>query len=206
MICRICLKNRFELNSDSVCCQCQARLDRERKPVIFQRTSSSKACVFTPSGLMLSRADWIRFKRWIDTYYACVSDEEIDAYNEVAAKRNAAKAQGSYGDEDDGLGYIYLLSSSVPNTYKIGKAIDVENRLKGHLRNYPIEIRIEHTVWVHNRTKAETYLLKLFADKKLQGEWFQLTHDDVDWIKSLDSKQLTKLMRSQKEAHIEQNS
>ena len=188
MRCKSCLKCYHAVNEHGICARCQEFIDRSKFPIVFQQSSANKMIPYKGNGRLLTRAEWTRFKRWIDNYYTGVSDEEIEAYNAQVAEQRASRPQNAQA------GYIYLLESSV-GYYKIGKAADVEKRLGQHLRDYPVRLAVIHTIWVPDRHKTERYLLKLFADKRMQGEWFDLDADDVQWLKSLTSNNLMRLVK-----------
>lgn len=82
-------------------------------------------------------------------------------------------------------GYIYLVQSPSGH-YKIGKAKDVTNRLKTFEVKMPFEIELIHVIPCSNYHKAESKLHKQYANKRLNGEWFELTPEDVATIKSIE--------------------
>lgn len=195
MICRICLRFTVDLDRDGTCAKCTKEIERGKRTVILQRTSRNRGVPYMPDQTIMSRLDWLEYRRWIDAFMASVSDDEIDAYNEVQRKKNkgTARLEQIRKTTDDGSGYVYLIGSSIPNMYKIGKAMNVKVRIGQHMRDYPISMWFEHYIWVTNRHKAERYLLSLFADRKMQGEWFRLDSDSVAWIKSLDTDSLARM-------------
>lgn len=82
-------------------------------------------------------------------------------------------------------GYIYLVRSETG--YKIGKAIDVNKRLK-QLRTGTPFLELLHTIPTQNTSIAESNLHAKFKDKRRTGggkEWFDLTDEDVSWLCSL---------------------
>jgi hypothetical protein len=115
-----------------------------------------------------------------------MSNQEIRDYNKTLKERKSVVVNRETG------GYIYLLACSTGH-YKIGKAINVEKRVGQHLRSYPVKLEIVHVMRVANMTRCERFLLDLFEEKRLQGEWFSLSRDHVDWIKLLNGESLEKL-------------
>lgn len=84
-------------------------------------------------------------------------------------------------------GYIYLLAAP-GKTYKIGKAKDVQIRLRQFAVNLPFQVDLVHTIPCENRHTAEKELQSKFNDKRIPGtEFFKLTDDDVTYIKSIES-------------------
>jgi hypothetical protein len=81
-------------------------------------------------------------------------------------------------------GYVYLLQSST-GYYKIGRTKDPQNRLATFSVKLPFEVEYEHIISSSNMNKLERKLHALFADKRVNGEWFDLSPDDVAYIKSM---------------------
>lgn len=71
--------------------------------------------------------------------------------------------------------YTYILKSH--DLYKIGKAINVEKRIKEFSTGNP-SIELIKTI----DGNCESYLHRKYKDKRVVGEWFQLTVEDIDEI------------------------
>lgn len=110
---------------------------------------------------------------------ASVSSDDIDWINKERARVKAENERRKYTP-----GFVYLMKSS-NGYYKIGRATNVDIRNKQHLRDYPIAIDVIHFFFCRNCVKGESYLLKMFGDRRLQGEWFELEPDDVKFITSI---------------------
>lgn len=80
-------------------------------------------------------------------------------------------------------GYVYLLGA--PDFYKIGRAKNVDSRVKQLGIQLPWEIDLVHTIPCEDYISAERKLHRKFSDRRANGEWFMLTPDDVKWIKSI---------------------
>jgi hypothetical protein len=142
-------------------------------------------------GYVLSEDDWFRLQSQVNRFYSRYDQDWIDEQNE---KNRKIRKWASTPRNSPGLpGYIYLLKAS-NGFFKIGRAINVEKRLIGHRRMYPLEINVLHTVYVTDMVRTESYLLKRFEDYKMQGEWFLLEPDHVDFICSLTSEELNQIV------------
>lgn len=77
-------------------------------------------------------------------------------------------------------GYVYLVK--LDKHYKIGISISPESRLQEFtLLPYPLQdICIEN---VKNYKQVEKELHKIYAKKRVRGEWFSLDDKDIDYIK-----------------------
>lgn len=80
-------------------------------------------------------------------------------------------------------GGVYLLQCL--NRYKIGRGKDVAQRVKQIQTNAPYEVRHIHTITTDNAARLEALLHVRFASKRVLGEWFELSAEDVAYITSL---------------------
>ena len=85
------------------------------------------------------------------------------------------------------VGYVYLIWSQYG--YKIGKAVNVKSRTKLFEVKLPFPIRVEHFAKFSDYTQAERSLHLHFQAKRMEGEWFMLTEDDISFIKMLGEPQ-----------------
>lgn len=81
-------------------------------------------------------------------------------------------------------GYVYLVQSPT-GAYKIGKAKDPSNRQKTFDVKLPFEVEFIALIQSDDMRKLEAELHAQFADKRVNGEWFNLTPEDVEYIKGL---------------------
>lgn len=86
-------------------------------------------------------------------------------------------------------GYVYVIYSSTGH-YKIGYSINPDERLKSFIRGFgvkiPVELRIEHRIQTNNMRLLENALHQRFANKHINGEWFQLDENDLMYLRTLD--------------------
>jgi hypothetical protein len=75
-------------------------------------------------------------------------------------------------------GYVYLLQ--LGDIYKIGMST------KPRRRSRQIGAPLIHKIAVADMEEAEAALHRRFKNKRVRGEWFRLTPEDVTWIKSID--------------------
>lgn len=81
-------------------------------------------------------------------------------------------------------GFVYLLKTG-SDVYKIGRAKDPNNRLRVFNVKLPFEVEFEHLIATENMYLLERELHQRFASKRVNGEWFRLDMQDIDYIKSL---------------------
>lgn len=98
------------------------------------------------------------------------------------------------------MGYVYLLKSNKKDTLKIGMTTNLEQRLKSFKsssKNLGIDdetFEFLHTVKVDKCYELENLLHKKFADKRVCGEWFNITKEEfIDMLESIDLNKFAKI-------------
>lgn len=87
--------------------------------------------------------------------------------------------------------YLYLITAGAYT--KIGVAENPENRLKEISTGCPIKPEIKLTKQLGKLCYlVERYLHIKFANKCTNGEWFELTKEDVEYIQNTNNEQLVK--------------
>lgn len=74
-------------------------------------------------------------------------------------------------------GYVYLFKSS--KSYKIGKAVIPEDRKKQVERDVSESLVELHRISSNDYTRAEIELHRRYAHARLNGEWFDLTDEEI---------------------------
>ena len=85
------------------------------------------------------------------------------------------------------IGQVYLLQVGHREVYKIGYTgiDDVAQRVISLQTSNPDVISIVHTVPTNHASRLEKELHQRFEARRIRGEWFELTPEDVEYIKSL---------------------
>lgn len=78
-------------------------------------------------------------------------------------------------------GYVYVIRS--PYGFKIGKTVNIRSRTRLFEVKLPFPISVEHYAWFDDYTYAEHNFHQMFREKRLEGEWFNLTTQDIELIK-----------------------
>lgn len=86
-------------------------------------------------------------------------------------------------------GYIYVLESD-DGYYKIGQTGSLQNRVKALKIQLPFKVHLLHRVAVSDPSAAERQLHQRFKDRRMNGEWFRLSQEDVEWLTSLTREDL----------------
>ena len=77
--------------------------------------------------------------------------------------------------------YVYVIKGTHKgeSKYKIGRSIDYRNRAKTFNVKIPFDIETEFLFYVIDSVAFEGKLHKIFSEKRITGEWFDLNHDDL---------------------------
>lgn len=80
-------------------------------------------------------------------------------------------------------GYVYIIESEL-GIYKIGRTKNVDARIS-QLKSLPFKIELVHTITCEDDQQFEQGLHDRFKDKRKTGEWFNLTKDDIEQLKTI---------------------
>ena len=83
-------------------------------------------------------------------------------------------------------GFIYLVQEESRGFFKIGRAIDLHNRIKTFHVKLPFKINLHYSFKCDDYVQAEKTLHECFAESRIDGEWFALRHEDMELIKNPD--------------------
>lgn len=134
---------------------------------------------------VLTRLEWEKLKSSVDKFYACLSDAEIE---EVNLQMMEEVKNGEYGGPKPApqSGYVYLLHHN--GLHKIGVSSNVLKRLNQISPKMPYEVSLVHCIKTPDMFALESALHEKYADKRANGEWFELSESDVEYIKSIGGK------------------
>lgn len=118
------------------------------------------------NGITLNYAQWSKLKGLIDGFYLGKFPDRADLKNKT--------------------GYVYLLKDDNDN-YKIGLTKNLESRMKS-FTSLPYKIELIHYFESNNMSSDERKLHNKFSDKRISGEWFKLSTEDVEYIKNIESE------------------
>jgi hypothetical protein len=74
-------------------------------------------------------------------------------------------------------GYVYLIRSE--HGYKIGKTKNLNQRLSTFGLKLPFPIELVHALRSNDITRCEWHFHDRFKRKRINGEWFRLTEEDI---------------------------
>ena len=78
-------------------------------------------------------------------------------------------------------GFVYVVEGG--GYHKIGKAKDIRNRTAWFELKLPFEVDLVHLIESEDYSETEKELHLAFANKRVNGEWFDLSEEDLDHIR-----------------------
>lgn len=109
---------------------------------------------------------------------SAIAAEAIQKANEILEAKKKK--------DENASGYVYLIQSPTGH-YKIGRTKNPFNRMRTFEVKLPFEIEYVCLLSTTNMYELETRLHRQFADKRVNGEWFTLSSEDVEIIKAVQS-------------------
>ena len=99
--------------------------------------------------------------------------DAIDKYNQAHRKEN----------KKDSSGCIYFLGRE--ECVKIGKTKNIDGRVEALKSYVPFKAELLHSIRSKNVIQDEKKFHKIFAEKRINGEWFKLEEKDIQKIKEI---------------------
>lgn len=81
-------------------------------------------------------------------------------------------------------GFVYLLQPEGHNVYKIGCTVDLEGRLVRLQRRFERKLHYVLVLRSNDYQGFERHLHAKFARKRVVGEWFLLSSEDIEGLRS----------------------
>jgi hypothetical protein len=95
-------------------------------------------------------------------------------------------------------GLVYIIKGG--SLYKIGRTTNLERRLRA-FNGLPFPVEVVHTIQAGDACGLETSLHSLFKSKRVKGEWFSLTEEDLDTLKTSSAEGLLILAQTANRRH-----
>jgi hypothetical protein len=107
-----------------------------------------------------------------------------EVHNGIEEWHDLGLIRDRYDSQEPDSGFVYFVRESGNYRIKIGKAKNPESRIDNDFGTLmPYEFETLHLIESMNYSKTEKLFHKYFSDKRYKGEWFDLTDNDLTWIK-----------------------
>jgi hypothetical protein len=139
--------------------------------------------LFDSGGFLMDRAAVARIAKCCASYLETINDSDIEDYNRWLLAQRAQVAE-KMPEVQPKQTLIYLMANVRNGCYKIGRSTQPEYRER------TLQAQEPHIVLIHcfpGTSATEKLLHEKFKSKRVRGEWFDLTFEDVEFIKSLES-------------------
>lgn len=91
---------------------------------------------------------------------------------------------------------VYAQRGKVPGVYliqflqwyKIGCSADLDMRIRNIEQNLPDDVKLVHVWACKNYRRLELRFHNMYRTKRVKGEWFVLTDEDVQFMQSISAK------------------
>lgn len=177
-IVEIIKENRFYplLNSTILCC--------------FYVKEDDSIAVTDQGGFIPTRNEFDELVEHVHKFYDQMSEEEIVEHNRERYEEHfpstKVKSEKPPKFRRKQPGHVYLIQAATDEAlFKIGRTKHLPSRLKTIGLKLPFEVKLVHSIEVEDSVLAEASLHNRFATKRMNGEWFKLDREDVEWICSL---------------------
>ena len=114
----------------------------------------------------------------------CQNKPEYEDISAICASAEASTRRPTIGETTQTkvvVGFVYLMKSG--RHYKIGRTSSVARRGGELTVKIPVPPKTIHSIETDDPVGVEAYWHKRFANKRGEGEWFELTTDDVTAFK-----------------------
>ncbi len=178
-----CVPNKLQTAiSDEVLIQSYVSLIRELKrlPVDGEVRRKSKTDKSFPGRTILSHFGGKEKLLEAVVHYCREHTDHEDIVALYAEHKPTSKREAEVGQEGKSkitTGYVYLMQSG--RHYKIGRTNSIGRRGQELKIQIPIPPKTIHSIETDDPVGVEAYWHKRFEDKRGEGEWFDLSPEDV---------------------------
>jgi hypothetical protein len=91
----------------------------------------------------------------------------------------------NYNSEKTNSKGVYIVQCVGTTYFKIGKALNIDNRLSALQTGCPFELRVVSFIETDLNTEVEKHLHQKYSNNNFRGEWFHLGKIELQEIKEL---------------------
>ena len=128
--------------------------------------------------------------------YSNLSEEKINSLNKELRAEGKIRAEKEMEKQKKEMeeyknknriisnkkGYVYFVKGN-KNIVKIGCTTDIKNRIKSLSTGFPYKLKLLNKIYSKNYGYIEGLFHEFFKNKRLRGEWFDLSDEEIYNIK-----------------------
>ena len=114
--------------------------------------------------------------------YASISPPPHTTYKNVLKYRMPPRSKTFFKAKR--AGFVYIVDEINGPHYKIGRTSNPYDRLKTFEVKLPYKVEYNMLIETNDMYALEYKLHNIFSDKHADGEWFTLSQDDLDWLRT----------------------
>jgi len=137
---------------------------------------------------MVKKLKSLKNKKVKDSWIKVWKEEDEEFIAKMEEEDRERKERKSLNLIPKQKGYVYVVKSQ--NNYKIGRAKNLDSRIKKYITENPHEIEVVFSKFVDDYVEEERKLLKMFESFWIRGEWFNLNEEDIIKIKQYYDKSI----------------
>lgn len=169
---------------------------RARVPRLYMigKTNSGHYPLTDHRHFIPTRREWEVAKLLIQDFYDNFTDEEIKKINketehhiyEQYAGQVSSNRKKQKNIKDSG--YVYFLKAD-NGLIKIGRSKNLDKRLDHFTTKLPYKLKLVHQIKTNDTNKLEKHFHELYSNRRIRGEWFDLSNDTMQEIKDIYPKE-----------------
>lgn len=155
---------------------------------LYNETTKESVEVLTDNHrFLLDIEEMIKLREILDYCLENISEEEIKRINEEKYNRMFNMRENKVINENIKKtkdGYVYIIKKNDENIVKIGMSKNYSERTKQISTKLPFEVETVKVFKTKDMYSLERKLHDIYKEKRLNGEWFELSNEDLEYIKN----------------------
>ncbi len=144
-------------------------------------------------GFLPEHDEWIKIREYIDSFYRQITPEALAAHNFSCEPEQRRRETPTVPPSRRRVsGFVYMITNG--SLVKVGMSQQPLTRLRDLQHASTIPLTLLHCVRSLDVREVEAFLHVRFDEHRVQGEWFNLTTDHVEWFKSQTPESLLELV------------
>lgn len=160
------------------------RLIQKRDTFFLDHDDQGLSYLVNKQGYVMPESEFNQLVSDIRLFYESKAPGEIELYNAFHQLRllvsgDAEKAK----QKSKKAGYVYIIRAET-GEYKIGRTKNIDQRMQFFGVKLPFDFDVVHVIPTHDMFKTEKVLHGIYDYARCNGEWFNLTDNDIEYLKA----------------------